>query len=153
MDYEELPAPDMTPVRLLDRLEGAPAYERAFNGYPSIKKKAGQEEFTLPRHVAMWLWQKDRDKIWAKDGGFVHRFALLDPNADGNEEIVARCGRDILAADPIQADPVMREGWDVNTAARPRREVTYTELSGRDLAAARQLLSERQAGAATFVRG
>lgn len=149
MQYEELPLPDATPVKLLDRVVGAPAYERYFDGAPRVAKKQGQIEMLLPRNVAIWLLQRDRDKVWAMDGGYVHRFALVEPD----EEVIARCGRDILDADPIDLDPAMKEGWNVNDSPTPRREVVYSNLTGRDLADARRLLNERLAGAASFVKG
>lgn len=149
MQYDELPQPDTTPVRLLDRLVGAPAYERQFDGGPKIAKKAGQTDLLVSRYVAIWLFQRDRAKVWTTAGLYEQRFALVEPD----EEIVARCGRDVLNADPIDLDPMMREGWNVKDSPFPRREVAYTELSGRDLAEARRLLSERMAGAASFVRG
>lgn len=149
MADDELPPPDVTPVRLLDRLKGAPAFEKHFNGVP-LMKKAGKDELILPRHVAIWLLQHDRDKVWAKDQGFVHRFALVDHE---DTEVIARCGRDVLDHDPIELDPAMQEGWDVTKSSLPRREIAYTNLSGRDLADARRLLNERMAGAAAFVKG
>ena len=148
MEYDELPQPDMTPVRLLDRVDGAPAYERHFDGAPRIAKKAGQVELLLPRSTAIWLFQRDRDKVWTTAGTYEHRFALLEPD----EEITARCG-DVLTADPIQIDPAMKEGWDTTTSPLPRREVAYTNLSGRDLAEVRRVLNERLAGSTSFVRG
>jgi hypothetical protein len=150
MQYDELPQPDMTPVKLIDRVSGAPAYERYFNGGPSIAKDAGEIELILPRSTAIWLLQRDRDKVWAKGVGYVHRFALLK----ADEEIVARCGRDVLLSDPIDLDPAMREGWNTKESPFPRREVVYGELNAKDLAAVRQMLSERLASnAGSFVKG
>ncbi len=149
MQYDELPQPDTTPVKLIDRVVGAPAYERHFNGGPSIAKPAGEIELILPRSTAIWLLQRDRDKVHAKNAGYVHRFALLKHD----DEIVARCGRAVLIADPIELDPAMREGWDVKSSPLPRREVAYTTLNARDLADVRRLMDERLAASTSFVKG
>lgn len=154
-DYEDLPTPDVTPVKLLDRVVGAPALTRPdgaayhYDGH-AILKKAGKEELILPRHVAIWFLQKDRDKVWTKDGQYVHRFALVDAE---DTEVLNRCGSAVLDSDPIELDPARMEGWDITKSPLPRQGIAFTNLAGKDLAQVRALLNERVGGALAHVKG
>lgn len=106
--------------------------------------KPGEIERTVPKFLAQWLFQMDKERVHTTDGAFVRRFGIKDPSPD----VLMELGPDAGDCDPIDMDTTRLERWNVEAYAPDRGRVQAVTVARRP----DDFANLAAAGGATFSR-
>lgn len=103
---------EMEFVTLVDRTGGPGEFRFAGRAWTFTAAKPTR---VVPMHVATWVLQEHRNRVWTTEGEFAHRFAIKD----GPESLLTELGEGCFDTSPITIDTQRREGWNTDEADRP----------------------------------